>query len=82
MSADEQTNEYASRSVYPTPNLVPPLHTNHFPSTGQSEIPVQTDEAAIEQTEYDADTADSDKQLGTIICRSICRGLKPVTNNI
>jgi hypothetical protein len=31
--------------------------------TGQSEIPVQSDEAAVEATEYDAG-GDSDKQLG------------------
>jgi hypothetical protein len=32
--------------------------------TGQSEIPVQSDEAAVEATEYD-NGGDSDKQLGT-----------------
>jgi len=33
--------------------------------TGQSEIPVQSDDAPIEDP-IDADTADSDKQLGTL----------------
>ena len=33
---------------------------------------MQTDEAAIEQTEYDADTADSDKQLGMFFQWSTC----------
>lgn len=32
--------------------------------TGQSEIPVQKDEAAVEATEYD-NGGDSDEQLGT-----------------
>jgi hypothetical protein len=34
--------------------------------TGQSEIPVQRDEAPVESTEYD-DGGDSDKQLGKFI---------------
>jgi hypothetical protein len=33
--------------------------------TGQSEIPVQSDEAAVEATEYD-NGGDSDKQLGMV----------------
>ena len=34
--------------------------------TGQSQIPVQSDDAAIESTEYD-NGGDSDKQLGKLL---------------
>jgi hypothetical protein len=41
------------------------ISTDDYKSrTGQSEIPVQSDTAKVESTEYD-NGADSDKQLGT-----------------
>jgi hypothetical protein len=40
-----------------------PVDNDYKSRTGQSEIPVQSDEAAVEATEYDAG-GDSDKQLG------------------
>lgn len=35
--------------------------------TGQSEIPVQRDEVPVEASPYDADSADSDQQLGELL---------------
>lgn len=40
--------------------------------TGQSEIPVQSDSAAVEATEYD-NGGDSDKQLGMTTISKRCR---------
>jgi hypothetical protein len=52
-----------SSTEIPTGNAV----DNDYKSrTGQSEIPVQSDEAAVESTEYD-NGGDSDKQLGKFI---------------
>jgi hypothetical protein len=51
-----------SSSDIPSGNAV----DNDYKSrTGQSEIPVQSDEAAVEATEYD-NGGDSDEQLGTL----------------
>jgi hypothetical protein len=52
-----------SSSEIPTGNAV----DNDYKSrTGQSEIPVQADEASVEATEYD-NGGDSDAQLGTYL---------------
>jgi hypothetical protein len=57
-----------SSSEIPTGNTA----DNDYKSrTGQSEIPVQTDEAAVESTEYD-NGGDSDKQLGKFIHILLC----------
>lgn len=39
--------------------------------TGQSTIPVQRDETPVEASPYDAETADSDQQLGMHNCNHI-----------
>jgi len=40
-----------------------PVDNDYKSRTGQSEIPVQSDDAGVEATEYD-NGGDSDKQLG------------------
>lgn len=42
-----------------------PVDNDYKSRTGQSEIPVQSDEAGVEATEYD-NGGDSDKQLGML----------------
>jgi hypothetical protein len=44
-----------------------PVDNEYKSRTGQSEIPVQSDEAGVEATEYD-NGGDSDKQLGMSQC--------------
>jgi len=43
--------------------------------TGQSHIPVQTDDAPVEESPYKAETADSDAQLG-MFPQIFVRGVK------
>lgn len=42
-----------------------PVDNDYKSRTGQSEIPVQSDDAGVEATEYD-NGGDSDKQLGML----------------
>lgn len=47
-----------------------PVDNDYKSRTGQSEIPVQSDEAAVEATEYD-NGGDSDQQLGMLLCTTL-----------